>query len=64
MYGTRDAARNWAMSVETTMVEAGFEVGKSNPCLFYNPGRQVAALCHGDDFVAQGKRKHLQWLEK
>ena len=39
-------------------------MGKSNPSLFYHRDRKLSALCHGDDFVAQGRRSDLMWLEK
>ena len=32
MYGTRDAAKNWAAEVERTMEGLGFTTGMHNPC--------------------------------
>ena len=64
MYGTRDAAKNWGMEVERTLVNLGFKVGVSSPSLFHHPMRKMPIICHGDDFVATGKRKDLEWLEK
>ena len=63
MYGTRDAAKNWALAVETTMRELGFKVGRHNPCIFTHPETGLRALCHGDDFVVVGERQHLTWFE-
>ena len=34
MYGTRDAALNWAMEYGDTLRAAGYQQGRSNPCLF------------------------------
>ena len=64
MYGTRDAAANWARCVEEKMGSLGFEVGKFSPCLFQHAGRHLRALCHGDDFVVRGSRAQLAWFEK
>ena len=64
MYGTRDAAKNWAMEVEKTLVNLGFKVGVSSPSLFHHPSKEIPVICHGDDFVATGERRHLEWLER
>ena len=42
------------------MRKMGFSRGTYNPCLFYHPGWDVAALVHGDDFVSTGDRASLQ----
>ena len=34
MYGTRDAAQNWAEECANTMTKIGFERGTSSACLF------------------------------
>ena len=34
MYGTKDAALNWALEYGDTLRAAGYEQGKANPCLF------------------------------
>ena len=36
MYGTRDAALNWAVEHGETLKAAGFKQGVVNPCLFYH----------------------------
>ena len=35
MYGTRDAALNWATEYGDTLRAAGYVQGKGNPCLFH-----------------------------
>ena len=54
MYGTRDAALNWAMEYSDTLRAAGYIQGKENPCLFHNKSLGVSVRVHGDDFVAVG----------
>ena len=54
MYGTRDAALNWASEYSHTLTQSGYVQGQSNACLFYNPKTDVSILVHGDDFVAIG----------
>jgi hypothetical protein len=39
LYGTRDAAMNWAAEYTHTLVSNGFITGKASPCNFYNPER-------------------------
>ena len=63
MYGTRDAAMNWATEYGETLKKAGFVQGKSSPCLFFNRSLDVTIMVHGDDFVAIGNPKHLQATE-
>ena len=60
MYGTRDAALNWASEYSETLLAAGFKRGKTNPCLFWNPKTDVSIFLHGDDFVAVGHPKFLK----
>ena len=63
MYGTRDAAMNWATEYGETLKQAGFVQGKHSACLFYHEGKDVAVMVHGDDFVAVGDPKHLAETE-
>ncbi len=60
MYGTRDAATNWASEYTETLIRDGFVQGKANPCLFHNPRTDVSVMVHGDDFVAVGYEKTLK----
>ena len=64
MHGTRDAALNWALEYGETLRAAGYDQGKSNPCLFYNKDKDVAIMVHGDDFVAVGPDQHLDHVRK
>ena len=64
MYGTRDAALNWATEYGDTLKAAGYKQGIANPCLFWNPSTQVAIMVHGDDFVAVGEPEDLKETEK
>ena len=59
MYGSRDAAINWATEYGETLKKAGFIQGRYLSCLFYHKDKDVAIMVHGDDFVAVGDPKHL-----
>ena len=63
MYGTRDAALNWAMEYGETLRKAGYVQGRSNPCLFHNKASGVSVMVHGDDFVGVGPNHHLDKLK-
>ena len=54
MYGTRDAAPIWASDSGATLIEAGFEQGKSSPCIFHQESSNTTIMVHGDDFVGVG----------
>ena len=60
MYGTRDAAMNWATEYGETLKAAGYVQGKTSPCLFFHKGKNVTVMVHGDDFVAVGDPGHLE----
>ena len=59
MYGTRDAALNWATEYGQTLVAAGYVQGKSCPCLFWHRQKGVAIMVHGDDFATVGEEEAL-----
>merc|ERR1739836_200955 len=41
----------------------GFRRGKSNPCLFYRPDREVRSCVHGGDFFSVATPEGLDWFE-
>lgn len=63
MYGTRDAALCWEAEIADLLVDGlGFEQGRSTPCMFYLPGRNLRTTVHGDDFETLGSMKDLLWF--
>ena len=64
MYGTRDAALNWAMEYCDTLKASGYTQGKAMPCLFQNAELGVSIMVHGDDFVAVGPEENLKATTK
>ena len=36
---------------------------KSNPCVFYHPGKDITIVVHGDDFTALAGDAELDWYE-
>ena len=64
MYGTRDAAANWAAEYGKTLTDAGFVQGKHSPCIFYNSSSDTIVMVHGDDFVGIGKPEELSKLRR
>ena len=63
LYGTRDAAANFQAEIKTLMVGAGFAQGKHNASTYYNKGRNLRVLVHGDDFVTSGERPDIRWFQ-
>ena len=64
LYGTRDAAMNWAKAYTQLLVENGFTVGRANPCNFYHAEREISLTVHGDDFTSTARERDLKWLER
>ena len=48
MYGMRDAAALWEKLVCAKMVSLGFKKGRSSPCIFWHPVRDLRTNLHGD----------------
>ena len=64
LYGTRDAAQNWAKEYTSFLKECGFTIGKVSPCNFSHPEKELALTVHGDDFTVTGPTTSLKWLQK
>ena len=64
LYGTRDAASNWADAYSSRLVELGFRIGAASPCNFHHAGRDISVTVHGDDFTSCGTAANLKWLKQ
>ena len=64
VYGTRDAAANFAAVVMNTLTSMTVEVGKFNPCLCRLASKDIRLSYHGDDFVIMAEENDLQWFAK
>ena len=64
LYGTRDAAMNWANKVNEVMELAGFVRGTASPCNFYHKAKRISVTVHGDDFTFTGREKDFKWFEE
>ena len=63
LYGTRDAALNWARIYTEVLESLGFVKGRSSPCAFFHAGRQIRTVVHGDNFVSEGADPDLRWMD-
>ena len=63
MYGTRNAATNWANEYTEKLWSWGFNVGQARPCNFHHPNKDSATTVHGDDFTSTSTENDLKWLE-
>ena len=63
MYGTRDAAQNWAKEYANMLVDIGFTQGQASPCVIYHRERNIRTFVHGDDYVSTAMPKQLEWLK-
>ena len=64
LYGTRDAAQNWAKEYSNFLRTLGFVQGVASPCNFRHSNRELYITVHGDDFTITGPYQELQWLEE
>eukprot|EP00973_Karenia_brevis_P087521 12136155-Karenia_brevis.AAC.1 len=44
MYGTRKAAQNWQKCVSEALGKLGFQSGRSSPCMYWHPHRDIATM--------------------
>ena len=63
MYGTRDAAANFADKVMEVLREMGFKIGVFCPCLCRHDEMDILLFYHGDDFVSEGDDDALEWFK-
>ena len=64
LYGTRDAAQNWAAEYTGLLNSLGFVIGMATPCSFVHECKELFLTVHGDDFAAVGPTTSLAWLER
>ena len=64
LYGTRDAAQNWAATLTQFLNERGFITGRASPCNFHHPEKNMVLTVHGDDFTLGGSSASLSWMRK
>ena len=64
LYGTRDAAQNWATEYTNTLKQLGFKAGAASPCNFKHTVRELYVTVHGDDFTITGPTADLEWMDK
>ena len=63
LYGTRDAALNWANTYTEFLEKQGFTRGRGCSCNFSHP-RGIIMTVHGDDFTSSASTKNLEWLKR
>ena len=63
LYGTRDAAMNWAAAYTSVMLDMGFRKGKSSPCSFVHKEWDICTVVHGDDFLSVGPAENLKKMD-
>ena len=64
MYGTRDAAQNWANEYAGMLINIGFTQGLASPYVFYHRERKIRTFVHGDDYVSSAQPAQLIWLKQ
>jgi len=62
LYGTRDAAQNWAYEYTRFLKSIGFKTGVASPCNFRNEERDINMTVHGDDFTVVASADQIEWL--
>ena len=63
LYGTRDAALNWAQAYSEVLEKMGFRKGQSSPCSFFHEEWQIRTVVHGDDFLSEGPDASLRQMD-
>ena len=63
LYGTRDAALNWAETCAKVLMAMGYEEGASSSCGFYHREWEFRTVVHGDDFLTEGGVKSCKKMD-
>ena len=53
---------NWELTIAEFMKKLGFLQGKSNPCTYYHPARELRTEVRGDDFTTVGSFEDIKWF--
>ena len=64
MYGTRDAAQNWAKECIDMLVNIGFRQGNASPCVFHHQASGIRTFVHGDDYASVAEQNELEWMKR
>ena len=64
LYGTRDAAQNWAETDTKYLNRTGFIQGRGSRCNSRHIRRDIKLTVHGDDFLVVADEEQLHWLNK
>ena len=64
LYGTRDAAQNWAATNIKFLVKIGFQRGRASSCNFVHKKRNIKMTVHGDDFLVVADLDQIKWIEE
>ena len=64
MYGTRDAAQNWAKEYSDMFTSIGFKQGRASPRAFHHQAKGIRTFVHGDDYVSVVEPKELDWMKR
>ena len=63
LYGTTDAALNWAQAYSEILEKMSFVKGKSSPCSFYHAEWGIRTVVHADDFLSDGPSDSLKAMD-
>ena len=63
LYGTRDAALNWAAEYSGFLNSLGFTKGIASPCNFELASLELNITVHGDDFLIAGPLASIRWFQ-
>ena len=64
LYGTRDAAMNWARQHTQHLNKIRFLWKRASACNFVHKSRNIRLRCHGDDFIIVAPCKEIELLMK
>ena len=63
MYGTREALQAWQRHITDLLRDLGCVAGKSQPCVFHHPMRDLQLVVHVDDIACIGLPRELDWFQ-
>ena len=64
LYGTKDAAQNWAATYTKFLVNVGLQRGRACSCNFVHKKRNIKMTVHGDDFMVVVDSEQIKWVEE
>ena len=62
IYGESSAPKRWELTLAPWIISLGFIRGENEPCVFYNPDRNMLIITYVDDLAIKATESDAEWF--